>query len=281
MRKNIIPCKYIKKSGAYLSGMLLFLAVFLWPQPGKGAGKTLKVIRDIEESMVEIPAGEFIMGTDRGNANERPAHAVYLDTYFISRYEIANRQYREFLASTDHPQPFFWNDWRWNGDDYPVIGVSWEDANAFCRWLSKMTGLNWRIPTEAEWEKAASWVEKDKLKRIYPWGDRFDEMRVNALGEEDGYERSAPIDGFKEGVSPYGIYHFAGNVLEWCLDWFENDYYTHSPSKNPKGPKEGIYKSVRGGDWKSEKLRIRNTVRKGDWPQMRYNYNGFRVVRTP
>jgi iron(II)-dependent oxidoreductase len=260
--------------------VFLILVIFLWPWPVR-AVEILKVIKEFDESMVEIPAGEFPMGTNRGEANERPVHMVYLNTYFISRYEISNRQYRAFLENTSHPQPFFWNDWRWNGDNYPVVSVSWGDANAFCQWLSEMTGQTWRLPTEAEWEKAASWVEKKKLKLMFPWGDLFEAGRANILGGKDGYERTAPVDSFKEGVSPYGIYHLTGNVAEWCLDWFENDYYTYSPSNNPKGPKKSLYKSLRGGEWKSSNLVIQNTFRRGDWPNSRYNYNGFRVVRIP
>lgn len=280
MKKKSIFCKSIMKNCLCWGGVSVLLALILWPRPGNCADKIIEIVRELEESLVEIPAGEFVMGTDRGERNERPAHKVYLDVYSISRYEISRRQYRAFLESSTHPKPFFWKDWRWGGDNYPVIGISWKDATAFCQWLSKINGWTWRLPTEAEWEKAASWVEKDKLKLMYPWGDKFDRSRVNILGDEDLYERAAPVDSFKEGISPYGIYHLADNVSEWCLDWFENDYYTQSPSKNPQGPAKGILKSVRGGEWKSTKLQVHNTYRKGDWPDSQYNYNGFRVVRT-
>ncbi len=279
MNKKSVGYKTVTIYKAYL--LLLFAAAFLWPLMVQGASPTQDVIAELDKSMVEIPAGEFTMGTDRGEVNERPAHTVYLDTYYISRFEIANRQYRSFLNSTNFPQPFFWNNWRWNGDNYPVIGVSWKDAQAFCGWLTKMTGQIWRLPTEAEWEKAASWVEKEELKQKFPWGEDFKEGLVNIIGNEDGYQRTAPIDSFKDGTSPYGIYHLADNVAEWCLDWFENDYYANSPSENPKGPEEGSLKSVRGGEWKSSKLMIQNTFRKGDWPNSQYNYIGFRVVRIP
>ncbi len=212
--------------------------------------------------MVYVPAGEFLMGSPEsdGGADERPQHAVYLDAYWIDKTEVTNAQYRQCVEAGGCDERLCGGDWGFNAPDQPVVCVRWDDAQAYAAWAGG------RLPTEAEWEKAASWDEKRGEKRVYPWGDGFDASRLNSCdtscdpyywsefaddtGVDDGYATTAPVGSFPEGASFYGALDMAGNAMEWVADWYSDDYYASSPDRNPQGPSSGgPYRVLRGGSW--------------------------------
>ena len=207
--------------------------------------------------MVLVPAGEFTMGSASGEADESPEHQVFLDAFFIDKFEVTNSQYQDFVAATDRAQPAFSDDTDLNGDDQPVVGVTWPDARDYCEWALL------RLPTEAEWEKAARGSEALE----YPWGSGLDASKAN-LGAEtccegsaaDGFFFSAPVGTYAEGVSVFGVHDMAGNVWEWVEDFYQADYYSVSPASNPPGPESAPTRVFRGGSWfdPSDRLRAAN-----------------------
>jgi len=236
------------------------------------AEKTSELLPTIYDhcEMVLIPAGEFIRGSseeeitalskDSGNSieyflPETPQKKIYLHSFYIDKYEVTNKQFQEFIEAGGYHDYRYWTEEGWNwkekkgyGEpkwwlsgqnysgpaypDYPVTGVSWYEAWAYSSWAGK------RLPTEAEWEKASRGTEGF----IYPWGMEWDAGKCVSMGEE-----LHPAGTIPEGISPYGIFDMAGNVWEWCSDWYNSDYYYSSPNKNPPGPKEGGYKILKGG----------------------------------
>jgi formylglycine-generating enzyme required for sulfatase activity len=237
--------------------------------------------------MVFVPAGEFIMGSSDKDidryaqmfiyrppsrfADEKPQHIVYLDAFYIDKYEVTNAQYGEFMAATGHSSPPYWNDKLFNQPRQPVMSVTWEDANAYADWAGK------RLPTEAEWEKAARGTDG----RFWPWGNEWDAGMLNGndVGAIDGYIYSSPVGSFPQGVSPYGLYDMAGNVWEWCEDWYDENYYSYSPKINPKGPACGENHVLRGGDWSMNKDFTRCAGRVGISPGSMLT--GFRCAKSP
>jgi formylglycine-generating enzyme required for sulfatase activity len=187
--------------------------------------------------MVAIPAGEFIMG----EGDEQ--HRVFVDAFKISRYPVTNMQYQTFVAATAHPAPDHWPEGAYppNKSNHPVVNVSWDDAVAYCRWLSEATGKECRLPTEAEWEKAAGWDVEKGLKRTYPWSDQFDASLCNT--SESGIGDTTPVGVYPGGASPYGVMDMAGNVWEW----------TATESEREKG-----LKVLKGGSWadRSDSARV-------------------------
>jgi formylglycine-generating enzyme required for sulfatase activity len=225
--------------------------------------------------MVEIPAGEFVMGFDGTQAleDERPAHRVWLDGYSMDQYEVTTAQYAAFLAAQPRPAP-----WQWESvnlalhGDRPVIGVDWHDADAYCRWKGK------RLPTEAEWEKAARGTDG----RLYPWGNHVptDKLANFALGARFSYSQVLmPVQSHEAGKSPYGLFHMAGNVWEWVSDWYGANYYEHSPEKNPTGPEQGQFKVLRGGSWSDLPKYLLTYGRFKLPPETRNSYTGFRCAK--
>ena len=219
--------------------------------------------------MVRIPAGEFVMGDDEAAApTERPQHLVSLDAYWIDRLEVTNAQYRLCVKAGSCEEPRSWTDVNFNGDDQPAV-VPWDSADAYCTWAGA------RLPTEAEWEKAARGTDGRK----WPWGNTFEANRANISGEEDGYGFTAPVGSFPEDTSPYGVLDVAGNATEWVADWWDAEYYSHSPERNPAGPPAGDQKVHRapiahagGGPAK-----CRCTVR---YPARPDEFHGFRCAAT-
>jgi len=185
--------------------------------------------------MITIPAGKFIMGSNDENGDEKPVHTVYLDTYQIGKYEVTVAQYRKFCKATGKKMPeaprLGWK------NDHPIVNVSWYDASAYCKWAGG------RLPTEAEWEKAARGTDG----RTYPWGDTWDKNKC-ANGELH-LASTVSVGSYPADASPYGCMDMAGNVWEWCADWSGGDYYRTSPSRNPKGPSKGNFRVLRGGGW--------------------------------
>jgi len=228
---------------------------------------------------VLIPAGEFLMGSDRerfpeANDDELPQHRVYLDAYYISRVPVTNEQYAAFVTATGYDPPFdggYGYGWE-NGrppedkDDHPVVDVSWKDALAFCRWA------NVCLPTEAQWEKAARGVDG----YVYPWGN---DIPTNEHCSFDmNVSGATPVGAYPQGASPFGVLDMAGNVWEWVADWYGSDYYARSPQWNPTGPTDGEQRVLRGGSWFSDQLEVTVSRRKSNTPVAAYPVYGFRVA---
>lgn len=227
--------------------------------------------------MVLIPDGEFMMGSREGDENaqrdERPAHTVYLEAYYIDQYEVTTTRYTTFFQETKRSWPSSWSEQvlKQHGQK-PVVGVDWHDATTYCAWAGK------RLPTEAEWEKAARGTDQ----RLYPWGNgSSSEQRANFNRGVDfkDYGVLTDVGSFEQGKSPYGVYDMAGNVWEWTADWYGDNSYAKSPERNPKGPSTGEYRVVRGGSWGSGPGHIRSADRNWVIPSNRYVYLGFRCAQ--
>jgi len=259
-----------------------------------------------ERDMIRVPAGDFAMGTDRGDSQEGPVHLVHLDAYWIDRFETTNRAFQRFVQSTGwqtvaerEGHSLIYRDggyhvvegaswWRPAGPgseltgrlDHPVVQVAWDDAVKYCRWAGK------RLPTEAEWERAA----RGSDERTYPWGEagsHTPEPLANAGAEacchesaHDGYLNTAPVGSFPRGASPIGALDMAGNVWEWTGDHFNGYFYAGSPPRNPTGPGSGDERVLRGGSWISYPFMLRTSYRGHHTPETRHNYSGFRCART-
>jgi formylglycine-generating enzyme required for sulfatase activity len=219
---------------------------------------------------VTISAGEFQMGDNfnEGDTDERPVHTVYLDEYKISKYEVTFEQYDKFCEDTGRFKP---GDEGWGRGNRPVINVSWYDAKDFCDWLSQKTGQNIHLPTEAQWEKAARGTDQ----RRYPWGNNIPSC---TLANFSGCgSQTKPVGSHSSGVSPYDIHDMAGNVWEWCWDWYSSTYYSGSPYSNPMGPSTGSTRVLRGGSWISKDYDIRSASRFNFDPSSGRRRIGFRL----
>ena len=279
--------------------------------PGAPAPLPTQILDDKRVSMLLVPAGEFTMGFTPREAqqafddcqketknkcelswysNGMPKHKVILDAYYIDQYEVTNARYAECVTAGDcnPPSPLssFTRDayyGRPEFDNYPVIHVSWEDSNAYCRWRDA------RLPTEAEWEKAARGPDGFR----YPWGNEFGGTKLNFCDKncpldwankdyDDGYGDTSPVGSFEDGKSPYGVYDMAGNVWEWVNDWYDAGYYSDSPLKNPQGPETGQFHVTRGGSWSNVYSGLSSSFR--SWnvvPSLaQYGYYGFRCARS-
>ncbi len=219
--------------------------------------------------MVYIPPGEFTMGSDDYD-NEKPPHNVFLDGYWMGKYEVTFDQYDKYCGETNQEEP---QDIGWGRGKRPVINVSWHDAAAYCDWLSKKIGLKFKLPTEAQWEKAA----RGEDGRRYPWGKREPDGKLANFDLSIG--KTSPVGSYLQGASPFGMLDMAGNVWEWCADWFNEDYYKNSPHKNPMGPKSGSYRVLRGGGWLNSARYIRCAYRVGYHPSYRLYFVGFRLCQ--
>jgi formylglycine-generating enzyme required for sulfatase activity len=229
--------------------------------------------------MVLIPGGVFQMGTQYGGEDERPAHPVTLDDYYIDKYEVTNARYAECVdagvcqpptdsASATHKLYYGNSEYA----DFPVIFVSWFMAKTYCEWRGG------RLPTEAEWEKAA----RDDDERTYPWGDQVDCSLANFWGDTpDCAGDTRAVGSYPDAASPYGVLDMAGNVWEWVQDWYDPGYYASSPSENPTGPGIGELRVLRGGAWNGGALQMRVTTRGRNLPDGSYNYAGLRCVWLP
>ncbi|HEX2340893.1 MAG TPA: formylglycine-generating enzyme family protein [Vicinamibacterales bacterium] len=254
--------------------------------------------------MVRIPAGEFVMGSDDGDEDERPAHTVHLDEYFIGVHPITHRQYAHFVRETNHRAPavyelplivtnggrdrermfrrlsaqYVWSDSQAPSArlDHPVTLVRLEDAEAYCKWLADTNGRPIRLPTEAEWEKAA----RGGLERArYPWGNELDPLRANFLTD--------PSLKMSHGTTPtrtfapngYGLYDVIGNVWEWVSDWYAADAYRSAADRNPPGPPDGRLRILRGGGWPVSDIRMLTCTHRHEVPPDTYSYSiGFRIA---
>jgi len=204
--------------------------------------------------MVLIPKGEFNMGKNSNNPSDwQPEHKVIIDSFYMDKYEVTNREYNEFCIATNNGFPIFWGikEFRCGMDfpDFPVVGVSFYDAEKYAKWVNK------RLPTEAEWEYAARGGLVDKN---YPHGDQIDSSQANYGGK---YKGSIKVGTFQP--NNFGLYDMAGNVGEWVTDNYGSDYYSISPNINPKGPERGRFKVIRGGSWHSGGMCVQNYFRNG------------------
>jgi iron(II)-dependent oxidoreductase len=216
--------------------------------------------------MVSVPAGEFWMGSEESDAfaSEKPRRRVSLDAFRIDKYEVTNALYRRFMDATGHRAPEYWNNGKWNESNQPVVGVDWNDANAYCNWAGK------RLPTEAEWEKAARGTDG----RLYPWGEQWDVSRANS--NESKLGKTVAVGSYPGGVSSYGAHDMAGNVWEWVADWYDANYYSNAPDRNPKGPVSGQSRVLHGGSWGLNPRYLRSSARLSVDPSNRDFYIGFR-----
>lgn len=244
------------------------------------------------DNMVPVPEGEFTRGSEEGENNEKPERRIFLDAYEIGAYAVTNQEFKGFVEAGGYDteeywtaegwkwrlgesisEPRYWFDRQWNGANFPVVGVSWYEAAAYAQWLSKETGENYRLPTEAQWEKAARGADG----RTYPWGNEFDKDLCNSI--ELGLGRISPVGLFPGGRSGYGCFDMAGNAWEWCADGYDGSYYKDSPAKNPKGPAGGSNRVIRGGSWglgaRYCRAACRDWYRPGSW----WGDGGFRLVR--
>ena len=192
-----------------------------------------------EPGMVFVPAGPFIMGSELGEGDEFPRRIVDLSAFYIDIYEITNAEYNKCVKAGKCLPQRYRNDKTLNQPTQPVVALGWDDAVAYCRFAGK------RMPTEAEWEKAARGTDE----RFFPWGNDWHPEWVNQHADKDGFATTAPVGSFKQNVSPYGAYDMAGNAWEWTHDFHGFTYYRHSPPKDPQGPEGGVKHSMRGGSW--------------------------------
>ena len=231
-----------------------------------------------------IPAGIFTMGSDEEMPNEAPAHTVYLDAYYIGKTEVTNAEYYAFWlenggAGSEHTPISYggefgaWPELAKTKPDHPVIGVSWHSAAAYAAWRGM------RLPTEAEWEKAA----RGTNGRLWPWGNSFRQRikgrTTHANIWNQGGGRLQPVGSYPTGVSPYGANDMAGNVWEWVSDWYSQTFYHHSPDRNPKGPRVGSRRVVRGGSWLNRQMLARCSTRIGQYPEVGTSFIGFRLAK--
>ena len=228
----------------------------------------------LDRSMVLVPAGEFTMGSLGGDPDEQPVRQVYVGAFFMDKHQVAVSQYGRFLEATHQERPPDWT--AMNKPAYqnrPIANVDWAEADTYCTWAGK------RLPTEAEWEKAARGTDG----RTYPWGNEPPTRFHANAGKEVFSNRGTltPVGTFEAGMSPYGIYDMAGNVWEWVSDWYDQDYYKSGPVQNPPGPRKGDYKVVRGGSWGSGTDDLRAANREVHVPSFRGFGTGFRCAKNP
>lgn len=243
--------------------------------------------QDLGIEFVFVKGGLFKMGDiyGGGSKNEQPAHPVNLDDFFISKTEITFAQYDRFCEATGRDKPY---DEGWGRGNRPVINVSWKDARDYCVWLSLKTNQDVRLPTEAEWEYAAR--EGGKEVRFGNGTSIANPEEINFNGNDE-YKEPYSVSGmYRQKTLPVatfepnalGIYDMAGNVLEWCSDWFDKEYYLYSPSRNPKGPESGTYyRILKGGAWNTGPFYLRCSYRGLSTPTGKFNSVGFRIVKVP
>ena len=260
------------------------------------SGLPLEVTRAKDGApMVLVPGGQFAMGASPAEAltdvdqfgddyadfepgedqgfhykDEVPQHAVHVDAFYVSTLAVTNEQYRRFMAETGHHEANLMDDEDFNGPQQPVVGVAWTDADAYCQWAGA------QLPTEAQWEKAARGTDR----RLYPWGNERPQARhaCYTIEEEPELTGAEPVGSYPMGASPYGVLDMAGNVWEWCQDWFGRDVYRQGQSRNPEGLPSGDMRVVRGGSWFGGPQFLRAAFRNRKPPDFMHWDYGFRCV---
>ena len=224
--------------------------------------------------MVVIPAGYFWMGSASGQENESPIHRVWIDRFALGRFPVTNCQYHLFVQDAGASVPPFHGQSQFVDPSVPVVGVSWDDAVAYCRWLSARTGQRFRLPTEAEWERAA---RGERQGALYPWGDEPPCERPfpgwdSATGGPQRVGLNPPND--------FGLFDMSEGVHQWCSDYYAPDYYRYSPERNPPGASSGGRRASRGGSWRHRVKFSRCAARSSLPPAFRYADYGFRLALT-
>ena len=263
-----------------------------WTEEGKTLAAERVATWKSKGEMVLVPAGEFIMGSDKKSdrlayRSEAPQRRVYLDAFEIGKYEVTALEYLKFVLATNRTPQL---DWRYDGGNFqdtmahhPIMHVTWYDADAYCKWAGQ------RLPTEAEWEKAARGTEG----RLFPWGNEYAGPTRANFGRTglSGPVRDRPerlllyppiisVDKYENAVSPYGLYQTIGNVAEWVADWYDPNYYKTAPDRNPRGPETGTQKAFRGGGWMDSTTTMRVAMRNGTDPSTKINWLGFRCAKS-
>lgn len=298
MRPEGIICLVFLAAYALIGGVT---AGAVRPQDGEGPPSVIEGADGKE--MVLVPGGYFTFGSADGMSDEAPVRKIFLDVFYLDKYEVTNREFQRFVEATGYhttAEQRGWG-WVWVGEawekvdeaywrqplgpgsdalqtsDHPVVHMSWGDATAYCTWAKK------RLPSEAEWEKRA----RGSSGRIYPWGDELPEkegvFRANYnQGKEarDGFLQTAPVGSFPQGRSPYGAMDMGGNVWEWVSDWYEAQYYEKAWYKNPQGPRWGMVKVLRGGSWFESETSLRASRREYAFQVDYLQSFGFRCAKS-
>ena len=218
-----------------------------------------------------IPTGKFLMGSSGHHANEQPIHRVQITSpFWLGKYPVTNSQYAKFMAATGHREPQHWNDQKTNHPQQPVVGVSWDDAQSFCRWL----GDGYRLPTEAAWEYAC----RAGTTTAYSFGDDLSKLGDHVWFSGNSGGQSQPVGSYPANI--WGLCDMHGNAWEWCADWYGVDYYSKSPPADPTGPKFGNRRVLRGGSWGNLADNCRSACRDHVQPDNRDSFIGFRVAKT-
>ncbi len=228
----------------------------------------------IEPALICIPAAWFLMGSASGQDCERPVHRIWVDAFLLAATQVTNAEYERFVKSTASAAAPFWDDQNFSHPQQPVTGVSWFDAEQYCHWLAAQTGRTYRLPTEAEWERAA---RSDFEQTDFPWGnDPPGSLPDYATRWQTGPEAVALYT-----PNTFGLYNICDNVHEWCSDWYDPNYYSASPDRNPRGPECGQRKSSRGGSWRHHVKVARCSARSSIPPGFQYADYGFRLACDP
>jgi formylglycine-generating enzyme len=226
----------------------------------------------VEPELVHIPEGAFLMGSASGRDDEQPVHRVWVSAFAIGKLPVTNRQYAGFLRAAGRGAPNSWESPRFHHPDQPVVAVSWFDAMAYCRWLHDVSMKPYRLPTEAEWEKAArGGVEGQQ----YPWGDDLPHW-MNPYGRGDAVEHPDLVG--HDPPNGYGLHNMGDLVHVWCRDWYAADYYRRSPPDDPQGPATGVRRASRGGSWRHRTKVTRCAARSSLPPDRTFTDYGFRVA---
>ena len=228
-----------------------------------------------EPCCVLIPAGDFRMGCATGRDDEKPVHRVWVDAFEMAVFQVRNSDWRAFMEATGHAAPPEWKNPDLNHPDQPVVAVTWFEAEEYCRWLGQASGRRYRLPTEAEWEKAA---QGGRHGALYPWGDEPPQDHEEYVRRWTG-KVSGPLPVGKGTPNVFGLYDICENVHEWCAEWYSREYYAGSPERNPAGPMSGERRASRGGAWRHHIKASRCAARSSIPPDFQYTDYGFRVVR--
>jgi formylglycine-generating enzyme len=229
-------------------------------------------------NLVHIPAGWSLMGSDTGQDNEKPVHRVWIDEFELAIRQVRNADYDRFLRDTVTLPPPFRSDPAFNHPEQPVVAVSWFDAIGYCEWLSAIAERKFRLPTEAEWERAA---RGGRVSAQFPWGDEAPQSLPGYADRCADYWKTGPEPVGRGEPNGYGLYNMCDNVHEWCSDWYAPDYYALSPERNPRGPETGDRRASRGGSWRHHVKISRCAARSSIPPEFKYADYGFRVASSP
>jgi iron(II)-dependent oxidoreductase len=229
----------------------------------------------LEPILIQIPSAWFLMGSDSGQDCERPIHRVWVETFHLAATQVTNAEYDRFVRATSAAPPPFRQDPHFNHPQQPVTGVSWHEATRYCEWLTQQTTRTYRLPTEAEWERAARSLEEQKQ---FPWGD----ATPQSLPDYAQRWQNGPEPVGRYAPNTFGLYDICDNVHEWCSDWYDPNYYAASPERNPRGPDQSSLnparKSSRGGSWRHQIKVARCSARSSIPPEFQYADYGFRVA---